>query len=459
MERSKLKIIAITSAVALNGLAHAEHELKSANSIEEAFIKQSTHHIQLRYRHEMASDKVRMNQFDGSTAPNGLYMSRLNSLRTQLQYYTGEYQHTSFGLTFTDVSNFFATHKHNPGVPGLSKGQNRYTLISEPRGTALNQLWVQNRLIDKTNIRLGAQFFELDNGRFFGKNDWHQNPQSYQGVVVTNDSFMDTRLTYAYFSRTMRNTSTHHGSTNLNGRNIRYHEASTNVVHIHWSPCEMVKASLYDYRMKDVHSVNGYQYGDTAHYFSANNFGARVTGDVPVENRTVGNLTLNYEIEAAKQRGVEGRPQRYSASYWVAGLGASRDGFGVNVRQEVLNGKAGQADRQFKFIGNNYEFLGRAGVFQLTPQAGIKDTMVRIGYTDEHNAWHVKLDMHSFRPQAKGTRYGSEYDACIGYCFAKHYHVGAAAAKFKARAGNRGSVTFTELKDVTRYWLTLGANF
>jgi len=468
MESTKLKVITVTSVltglslagITLPGIAYAERT-QEADSIAEAFGEKSFHNLELRLRHERAKDRTAL-PLEGFAAsptvgvaggPAGpLRWSQLTSLRTQLTYGTGSVCGTSAQTTMTNVSAYFRSTKYNPSVGNITN-RAAYTVINEPSGTAMNEFWVQNDSIPDTNVRVGDQFITLDNSRFFGKYNYHQNPQSYRAATITNSSLMDTTIIYGYVSDILNNMTT----TRQSQRRVR---ENTNLLNINWHGVDWGSVSVYDYMMKDKDAIAMRSQLNTVgfvnyEHFSANTYGIRFAGDTDVNCRDV---SVNYELEYARQKGRYNNPVRYSARYWVAGVGASLEGFSAGLRYEVLGGQNRVNDKQFKTLGDKHEFLGNAGVFTLTPQAGIKDGMLRLGYSYDEQ-WHFRIDGHTFKAQSGSNKYGRELDLCARYDINKNYNVGLAYAKFKAKSGNTASAIGTALGDMTRYWLTLGANF
>ena len=71
-----------------------------------------------------------------------------------------------------------------------------------------------------------------------------------------------------------------------------------------------------------------------------------------------------------------------------------------------------------------------------------------------------------FKPESGSfTRFGNEWDLCARYDFTDNYYASVTYARFNAKSGNTGFVgsetssADSELGDVTKYWLTLGAKF
>lgn len=459
MESTKLKVITVTSvltgfslaAMTLPAVAIA-HSVQEADTIAEALGEKSFHNLELRARHERAKDKL------PAVNPE-LKSGRLTSLRTQLTYGTGAVCDTSGQVTVTNVSGFFGTKKYNPGINSVTD-RTANTIINDPKGTDLNEFFVQNSSIPDTNVKVGNQFFSLDNERFFGKDDFRQNPQSYRGITVANNTFADTTLTYAFFEAMNLNTHNYSGEGRL--------DQNTHVFHGNWAGVPWGQFSVYYHRIKDkgqripLHLGTGAPI-DTSR-FSVNNYGIRFSGDYDIEASY--NANVDYELEYARQRSRSNNPvaDKYRANYWLGGIGATMNDFHVGLRYEVVGGRTDQTASQFKFLGSNHEFLGKAGVFEFAPSAGVKDLMLGLGYT--YDKFNVGLDGHRFKPESGGgTRYGNEWDLSATYNFTENYYATATYARFNAKAGNLGFVgnenagADTELGDVTKYWLTLGAKF
>lgn len=83
----------------------------------------------------------------------------------------------------------------NPFVPR--------TQILDPENNEFNQGYLQYKGFD-TVVKAGRQRIILDNAAFVGNVGWRQNEQTYDALSITNTSFDDLTLFYAYANRANR---------------------------------------------------------------------------------------------------------------------------------------------------------------------------------------------------------------------------------------------------------------
>jgi hypothetical protein len=80
----------------------------------------------------------------------------------------------------------------------------QYPVVADPRGTDLNQAWLQYAGPASTVLRVGRQKIAIGNERFVGPVGWRQNEQSFDAIRRGTPVLPKTRFTYAYVDRVMR---------------------------------------------------------------------------------------------------------------------------------------------------------------------------------------------------------------------------------------------------------------
>ncbi|MBT6206850.1 MAG: alginate export family protein, partial [Francisellaceae bacterium] len=190
----------LASTLIFTGQAIAEDyqdqgDLVDSSEAVRAF-KDGTMKLDFRLRHENAKQ-------------DQLKTAKATTLRSQMSFTTAKDCDLQFGMALVDVSSFFGK-KYNSGVTGLA--QPSYSLVADPKGTGLTNLYLKYSGIQETTLTVGRQFINIENGRFIGKRDFRQFPQSFDAITVDNKSLQDVTATYSYID--------HVNTTNASSRNV-----------------------------------------------------------------------------------------------------------------------------------------------------------------------------------------------------------------------------------------------
>ena len=332
--------------------------------------KWGTFGLYLRYRFEGVDDDAFTEDGYAST------------LRTALSYETPGWHALEAFVQFVDVANLGAADAHDDALNGVT---NRPS-IADPEDTAVAQIFLKYEGIAKTAFYAGRQEIDLGNQRYVGAVDWRQNHQTFDAARVVQKSIPHTTLTYAYVEQantvTTRTDSMH---TNLFDAAIEIAEAGT--------------LTPYFYAI---------DYDDASRAaFSTDSYGARWEG-----TGTLGNWSVPYLAELARQEDVGDNPGTVDAGYYHLVAGGARNDMWVNVGVEVLGGNV--ADGQFNTpLATLHKFNGWADKFTVTPADGLQDLYIGLGGT--RGAVSVVGAVHDFDSDSRSIDYGREVDAQASY--------------------------------------------
>ncbi len=266
-----------------------------------------------------------------------------------------------------------------------------YDTVADPEQTRFTQGYLQYK-IGATTGKAGRQIVNLDNQRFIGSVDWRQMPMSLDAVSVANTSIPGLNLygAYIYSYETIFNERTYDSkSVILNGS---------------YKVNDMLKVTAYDYMLSLERGA-----------FAADTYGLSLTGDVPA-----GPLKISYHGEYAKQTDATfattttNIKTQNDASYYNIEATASMMGVSLGAGQEFLSGAA-TGDGKTKFqtpMATLHKFNGWADKFLVTPDGGLVDTSMTLGYAASGlgKAMVVYHDFETDKAMSGNSDLGTEWD-------------------------------------------------
>lgn len=86
----------------------------------------------------------------------------------------------------------------------LRNGKTNYEVVADPQEQELNQFWLSYKGIPDTLIKGGRQMITLDNQRFIGNKGWRQMQQTFDSVVIRNQSIKNLTLNLIYIGQVKR---------------------------------------------------------------------------------------------------------------------------------------------------------------------------------------------------------------------------------------------------------------
>lgn len=271
------------------------------------------------------------------------------TLRTRLGFATAPWQGFK---AFIEAEDITAADGDSYSQSGLNPSGAGRAVIADPETTELNQLYLAYAR-EHTTVTIGRQRLVLDNARFIGDVAWRQNLQTFDAVVVQDQSLGQTTLTYAYLSQINRV----FGDRHPQGK---------------WaSHSQLFNAS---YRGWSGGTLAGYVYLLDFPNAAANSCattGASLTGTVPVTTQ----LKFTYRVEAATQSDYGSSPLSYTARYHVVEAGLTHAAASLTLGDELLG-----SDHNVGFktpLATLHAFNGWADLFLATPAAGLDDRYLK----------------------------------------------------------------------------------
>jgi len=340
------------------------------------------------------------------------------------------------GITASTKSGFsvlvegegtLAIGDHYRGAPFLPA--NGYAVVSDPENIELNRAQVQYKTKTFT-LTGGRQRINLDDQRFVGSVGWRQNEQTFDAVraeaTVAGFTFDGT---YSWSQRTIFGIDA--------GKRQAY---SGNFIFLGLGKAlgpVKVKAFSYllDFDAKEVAAIA---------QSSTQTYGARATASFKLSKKAGLNLMASY----ASQSDYKLNPGNYSVDYIAAEAGLSYDIVTVTAGYELLGSEGGKAFQTP--MATLHKFNGWADLFLTTPANGLEDiyggVAVKFPKVKALPGLNAAVVYHDFKSDVGSTKYGTEWDASLGFKIGKKMSLLAKYADYNADKLN---------VDTSKFWLQL----
>jgi hypothetical protein len=338
--------------------------------------------------------------------------AKASTLRTRLGYHTGEAARSAVFLEFESVATL-GPDDYNSTTNGLTT----YPVVADPKGTEINQAYLEQHPSEGVTLKLGRQRIALDDGRFVGDEGWRQNQRTFDAVSVEDAHNPDVVFTYAYL-RTVNDT---------DGTD-RAHDS--HLIHVGTHGRTLGDVSLFAYFVND----------NDAPATASQTYGARYAGRISKGDKGHTLLTVAYARQGEMANSGVG-----SNDYMLGELGSEGNRLSGKVTYEVLGGDGTSAFSTP--LGSNHGFDGWADRFAATPPDGLVDLAFTLGA--KVAGAQTAAVYHQFKADSGGADYGTEWDLSAEKRVGAHTF-GVAWAAYNAD----GFATDTE-----KLWVYAGASF
>ncbi len=304
----------------------------------------------------------------------------------------------------SDMFSFLAELEATTPLGGESynntnNGKTAYPVVADPDSTELNRMQVTFSAIPDTNVTIGRQRIILDNARFVGNVGWRQNEQTFDSVLVTNNSIKDFTMHAAYVWNVNRIFGSQSDNRKLDTDNSW-------VFNGRYSGIEHVTLVGYGYLL-DV---------DENSALSSQTFGFRATGKHPIND----GYSLIYTAEYANQTDRADNTNDLNANYFRGELGFGHKGLSVVAGFERLEGE-GTAGSAFQTpLATLHGQNGWADKFLTTPDNGLDDITLTVKYKYDVPENDIIGDVkftavyHDYSAENTSTDYGNEWNFAVG---------------------------------------------
>lgn len=345
--------------------------------------------------------------------------------RTLLGWQSAPWKGFSGFVQVIDVANFNDSFNEGPAASP------RYPTVADPDNTDLNQVYADWAGLPGTKLRLGKQSLKLDNVRFVGNVEFRQVMQVLSGLWIENRPVDGLELDAGHFDRI---------------KNVFAQQRQTDISMLRaawtWRPDNVLVGFAYFQDQPVTGQATGF--ADNSNRIA----GVRANGSCPT-----GALKLLYTAEFARQQAHAGGDPRIDATYSRLGAGLGGAWGFVRLDHDRLGSNQGLYGFQTP-LGTNHLFQGWADLFLTTPAQGIRDTYLTAGTT--FNGVQIYTEVHDFRSDFGGIRYGSELDVGVTWPLSRGFTGKVEAAVFDEADRLPGAA---RKSDTTRLWLTLMYNY
>ncbi len=319
-----------------------------------------------------------------------------------------------------------------------SIGKTQYPVVADPAQTRVTQANMSYSASGFT-VLAGRKMVVLDNARFIGNVGWRQMPQTYDLAAVIYNGIENLNLLGAYVWNVNRIF-----AGDGNGPLKKHLTTGSVLLHASYKVMPELTVTAYDYMIENF----------------ADHIGLRLTGTFNLND-----LKLKYAAEYAVQNDPsldDSDDPLYSpnrsqdADYYNINLSGVYNGFIAGVGYEVLSDKG---DGDFAFwtpLATLHAMNGWADVFLKTPNEGLEDLSVKLGYNFGEYGKIVGI-YHNFSSDKKNAAgdddLGDEIDIAYKVKLLKGLGLLLKYADY-----SEGDASFNK-KDVTKYWIQLDYKF
>jgi hypothetical protein len=316
---------------------------------------------------------------------------------------------------------------------GTSPDKGNFPVVADPKGSDLNQLYLDYQMNGASKLRFGRQRILLDNQRFVGGVGWRQNEQTYDGLTFTTTTIEKTTLQYSYIGYVRR----------IFGQSVA---AGKNNVDTH-----LLNARV---SLNNSWSLTPYYYIDDQDVaaFSTGTLGVRLSGGLDVGE----NGKIKLAVEVATQSDVANNAVSYDAVSYDAEYAlidaswAMKNGVTLGLAYESLGGDANTPGASFRTpLATLHAFQGWADKFLATPGQGINDLYATIKFNV--SKWNLTGVYHDFSAESGSGDFGTEFDLSAGTKITDNYNI-----LFKGAFFSSDSLAYD---DTTKFWIMFTANY
>lgn len=276
------------------------------------------------------------------------------------------------------------------GYNSSANGRTTYPLIADAEGAELNQAWLawKNEHLQAT---AGRQRLLFGNQRWVGNVGWRQNEQTFDALSFDAMLWPGMTARYAWLDRVHR----------VNGDDAidplaRERALDSHLLELAWKRgAQQVTGYAWLHEDQDVATAS------TATY------GIRSTTSKVHDGKGWG-----MSLEVARQRDYANNPLDFSHGYWLVEPSLTRRGVTWRAGWEHLGGNGSHALQTP--LATLHAFNGWADKFATTPTGGLEDRYLGAGGKFAANRFDWQLAWHDYRADT-GARYGSEWDASLGF--------------------------------------------
>lgn len=263
-----------------------------------------------------------------------------------------------------------------------------YPAEADPASTGVTNAWADYTR-DGIAVRIGRQYVNLDNGRFFANNGWRQNLQSFDGVRVRWHAGQGSTLDYHWYGRINRTV-----GADFPDRNQRRWKLDAHLLHA-TQALPVGKLTAYGYLVRN----------DTVAANSVKTLGMRFTGRKALAQD---GPSLGWMAEMARQYDYANNPADFTLGYHLFDVTFGYAPLSARAGEETLDGNGREAVNVA--YGAARAFNGWVVAFRI-PKAGLRERYVGLlGSMNMGVPMQWQVTYRHFRPVRGRAMLGDEVD-------------------------------------------------
>lgn len=282
-------------------------------------------------------------------------------------------------------------------LAGSPQRRPQFAVVPDGESIDLNRLQIQYKT-KAFALTVGRQRINLDDQRFVGSVGWRQNEQTFDAVRA-EASLGPVSLDGTYAIQQDSIFGSEAGPRRSMDGDFVFLGAGAKLGPV------MAKgfAYLIDY--------------DEAFAFanSTQTYGGRISGSFPLSKAVKLNVLASY----ARQMDMGRNPVNYEADYVLGELGLGYKGFTLTGGFELLGADKGAGKAFQTPLATLHKFNGWADLFLNTPAAGLEDYYVTLAKAFPKikavKGLNANVTYHQFRSDTGNIKYGTEWDASLGF--------------------------------------------
>ena len=282
-------------------------------------------------------------------------------------------------------------------LPGSPQRRLQFATVPDAESIDLNRVQIMYKVKDFA-LTLGRQRINLDDQRFVGSVSWRQNEQTFDAVrAEATLGPVNLDGTYAIKQNTIFGSEA--GPRRAIDGDFVFLGASGKLGPI------AVKAFSYLIDYSEAFALPN----------SSQTYGARASGTLPLSKEVKLILLASY----ARQSDFGQNPVKYAADYVLGEVGLGHKGYTLTggyskMGADKTAGKAFQTP-----LATLHKFNGWADLFLTTPAAGLEAKYVTLAKVfpkvEALPGLNAMVTYYDFRSDIGSTRYGTEWDASLGF--------------------------------------------
>lgn len=304
-------------------------------------------------------------------------------------------------------------------------GRTNYSTVADPRGTDVNQAFIQYRHDEYGTVVSGGRFrMNHLNQRFLGGVGWRQNEQTFDGLRVQQRIGRDLSLDVA----AIHNVNRIFGPTGpqANQRGDLY----SAVLGWNIAAGQTLNTFVYDFDFRDWQGQ------------SSRTVGLDYRVSLPIAEQA----PLVIHAVLARQDDAHSNPNAYRHYYHRLSAAWKYSDLGMEIGRERLGGNGENAFQTP--LATLHAFQGFTDLFLTTPADGLRDHFVKLSHPV--GDMQLAVGYHYFSADTNSRQYGEEWNLTLSHQFAQGIAAQLKLADYRAKHF---------AVDTTKAWLMLSYNF